>query len=168
MHPQAEAALSPAEIGALGVIAGTMVPEDPALGMPGADDPAILADLVATLGRDLAAVRAALAAIAEKSGGAFAGLGRDEREALINTYFAGGDAPAAALARVVLAAYYRCDRVLLALGQEARAPFPLGHALEQGDWSLLDPVRRLPPFWRDDRKAPQGEGEREGEAEGGR
>ena len=44
------------------------------------------------------------------------------------------------------------DRVLLALRQEARAPFPKGYTLEQGDWSLLDAVRKQPPLWRDDRK----------------
>jgi hypothetical protein len=31
--------------------------------------------------------------------------------------------------------------VLRSLGLELRAPFPKGYALEQGDWSLLDPVR---------------------------
>jgi hypothetical protein len=34
----------------------------------------------------------------------------------------------------------------------AGARFPQGHVVEQGDWSLLDPVKRLKPFWRDDRK----------------
>ena len=57
-----------------------------------------------------------------------------------------------ALGRVILGAYYRDDRVLLALRQEARAPFPKGYTLEQGDWSLLDAVRNRPPLWRDDRK----------------
>ena len=56
-----------------------------------------------------------------------------------------------------MSAYYRDDRVLLALGLEARAPFPKGHALEQGDWSLLDAVRKRAPFWRDDRTATGGE-----------
>ena len=43
--------------------------------MPGADDPAILADIVRSLGRDLPQVREAVAAIGSKSGGAFAGDG---------------------------------------------------------------------------------------------
>ena len=60
---------------------------------------------------------------------------------------------AGALGRAVLGAYYRNDRVLLALGHEARAPFPKGYTLEQGDWSLLDAVRQRPAFWRDDRIA---------------
>jgi hypothetical protein len=34
-------------------------------------------------------------------------------------------------------------------GQEPRPPFPEGHVIEQGDWSLLDPVReRVPMWWR--------------------
>jgi hypothetical protein len=35
-----------------------------------------------------------------------------------------------------------------ALGQEPRAPFPKGHVVEQGDWSLLDPVRARKPLYR--------------------
>jgi hypothetical protein len=146
-----EPGLSTAEIRDLGDIAGTMIPQDPAFGMPGADDPAILADIVRSVGRDLPMVREALAAIAHKSVGAFAGLDRDTREALINDYYTSGGAAAATLGRVIVGAYYRDDRVLLALGLEARPPFPKGYDLEQGDWSLLDAVRKRAPFWRDDR-----------------
>ena len=53
--------LSEAEIGALREIAGTMVPADADLDVPGADDPAILADIVRSVGRDLPLVRKALA-----------------------------------------------------------------------------------------------------------
>jgi hypothetical protein len=112
---------------------------------------------VKSVGRDLPAVREALAAIAAKSAGAFAGLARDGREALINDYYASGGAPAVTLGRVIVGAYYRDDRVLLALGLEARAPFPKGYTLEQGDWSLLDTVRNRAPFWRDDRSTPAAE-----------
>jgi hypothetical protein len=145
------AALSASEICSLGEIAGTMVPASDEFGMPGADDPVILADLVRSLGRDLPAVREALAAIATKSGSGFTALDRDHREALIDAYCKTGGAAAAVLGRVVLAAYYRDDRVLSALGHEARAPFPKGYELEQGDWTLLEPVKRRPAFWRKDR-----------------
>lgn len=149
--------LSAAETDALETIAGTMIPEDAALGMPGANDPAILDDIVRSIGRDLPLVRQALAAIAAKVGNGFASLERDAREALLNEWYAGGGAPAAALGRVILSAYYRDDRVLVALGHEARAPFPRGYVLEQGDWSLLDAVRERAPFWRDDRRAAGGD-----------
>ncbi len=148
--------LSADETDALRTIAGTMVPEDAALGMPGADDPAILDDIVRSIGRDLPLVREALAAIMAKAGKGFAGLERSAREDLINDWYAGGGAAAAVLGRVILGAYYRDDRVLVALGHEARAPFPKGYVLEPGDWSLLDAVRDRPPFWRDDRIVPGG------------
>jgi len=148
----ADAPLSASELRALGDVAGTMIPADAALGVPGADDPAILADIVKSIGRDLPLLREALAAIGEKAGGAFASLDRGRREALINDYFEAGSAAARALGRVVLGAYYRDDRVLLSLKHEARAPFPKGYTLEQGDWSLLDVVRKQLPLWRDDRK----------------
>jgi hypothetical protein len=157
MGSDARDKLSAREIRDLGDIAGTMIPASATMGMPGADDPAILADIVGSLGRDLALVSAALAAIGERASGGFADLDRDSGEALINAYWAQGGGAMAALGRVVLAAYYRDDRVLRALGLEPRAPFPNGHALEQGDWSLLDAVRARPAFWRDDRSDP-GEG----------
>jgi hypothetical protein len=153
-----EPRLSDAEIADLGKIAGTMVPEDIALGMPGADDPAILDDILRSMGRDLPLVREALAAIATKSGGAFAEMDQAAAEALINEWYPRGGASALALGRVIVSAYYRDDRVLLALGHEARAPFPKGYVLEQGDWSLLDVVRKRQPFWRDDRVTPAEEG----------
>ncbi len=143
--------LSADEVRALRDVAGTMIPASAERGLPGAGDPVILADIVKSVGRDLPLVRAALAAIAEKSRGAFATMGVDHREAFINDYHVKGGAAAATLGRVILAAYYRDDRVLLALGLEARAPFPKGYTAEQGDWSLLDTVRMRQPFWRDDR-----------------
>jgi hypothetical protein len=148
----ADAPLSASELRNLRDIAGTMIPADAALGVPGADDPAILDDIARSVGRDLPLLREALAAIGTKAGGAFATLDRDRRETLINDYYKAGGAAAVALGRVVLGAYYRDDRVLLSLKHEARAPFPKGYTLEQGDWSLLDAVRNQPPLWRDDRK----------------
>ncbi len=64
--------------------------------------------------------------------------------------FLASDAPeVTTLGRVILQCYYRDDRVMLSLGLEPRPPFPKGHTLEQGDWSLLDAVRGRPKIWRD-------------------
>jgi hypothetical protein len=149
----AAAPLSADELAALRDIAGTMIPADAALRMPGADDPLIQGDIARSVGRDTHLVREALVSVAKRSDGRFASLDRDKREALFNEFYANGGPPAVALGRVVLGAYYRDDRVLIALGMEARAPFPKGHVVEQGDWSLLDPVRARPTLWRDDRVA---------------
>jgi hypothetical protein len=104
MDSYAAAPLSAAEIRDLGDIAGTMIPADAALGVPGADDPAILDDIVRSIGRDLPRVREALATIAAKSGGAVARLDRDAREALINDTYKSGGAAAVALGRVIVGA----------------------------------------------------------------
>jgi len=149
----ATADLSAVELSDLREIAGTMVPASAELGMPGADDPAILADIAKSIGRDLPLVRQALAAIKAKAAGNFSTLDRDRREALINDWYAAGGAPAMALGRAILAAYYRDDRVLVGVGHEARPPFPKGYEVQQGDWSLLELVKKRPAFWRDDRKS---------------
>jgi hypothetical protein len=142
-------ALSAAEAAVLRRIAGIMIPASEAFGVPGADDPLIFADIVRSLGRDTADVRTALVAL----GAGFCELGATQAEAAAGEVLQRDDRVSAALGRAVLQCYYRDDRVLEALGLEARAPFPKGHEVEQGDWSLLDVVRERPPLWRDDRRA---------------
>ena len=44
--------------------------------------------------------------------------------------------------------YYQHPRALAAIGLEARPPHPKGHALEAGDFGLLDAVRARGPIWR--------------------
>jgi hypothetical protein len=141
--------LSAAEAAVLRRVAGIMIPASEAFGVPGADDPVIFADIVRSLGRDTADVRTALAAL----GAGFCALDEARAAAAAGTVLGRDDRVSAALGRAVLQCYYRDDRVLEALGLEARAPFPQGHVVEQGDWSLLDVVRDRSPFWRDDRRA---------------
>jgi hypothetical protein len=130
-----------------------MIPASTEFDVPGADDPLIFADITSSLGRDTADVRDALAELGALAGGAFADLDDKRARATAMTFLTHTDRAVTTLGRVILHCYYRDDRVLLALGHEPRAPFPKGHILEQGDWSLLDAVRHRPALWRDDRKA---------------
>jgi hypothetical protein len=139
--------LTPAESRDLRCIAGMMIPASTEFDVPGADDATIFADIVKSLGRDFSVVRAALHELAD--GGAFADMDAARRDRTIEAFRARGGTNAATLSRVILQCYYRDDRVVLSLGLEPRAPFPKGHTLEQGDWSLLDPVRTRPKMWRD-------------------
>jgi|SRR5579872_500154 len=141
--------LSPAESRDLRCIAGLMIPASTEFGVPGADDAIIFADIVKSLGRDLPDVCRALGTIRELGGGAFADLDVARRETVAAAFRERGGTEVATLSRVILQCYYRDDRVVESLGLEARAPFPKGHTLEQGDWSLLDPVRKRPKMWRD-------------------
>ena len=125
-----------------------MIPTSAEFDVPGADDPVIQADIVATLGRDTALVREALDQLARLAGQALADLDPARLEAVaVELRASGGDA-VMPLTRVVLQCYYRDDRVVRSLGLEPRPPYPKGHVLEDGDWSLLDPVRARPPMWR--------------------
>jgi hypothetical protein len=140
--------LSAEQVDTLRAFAGTIIPASRQHGAPGADDPAILADILANLERDHDDVVSALRRLDGLAGGRYVDLDGAQRLAIANEFRAEGGAALAALSRVVLLCYYRDDRVMRSLGQEPRPPFPLGHVVEQGDWSLLDPVRRRPPFWR--------------------
>ena len=124
-----------------------IIPASETYGVPGADDDLIFSDIRKSLERDFDDVRRALGDLTELSGGAFADL--RVNAARSGECVAGeGRSRRSALVRVVLLCYYRDDRVMHSLGQEPRPPFPKGHVVEQGDWSLLDPVRARPPIWR--------------------
>jgi hypothetical protein len=144
----ADTPLTPAQRDDLRAIAGVMIPASGEFDVPGADDPVIQADIVATLGRDTGPVREALDQLARLAGQPLASLDPARREAVAAELRAKGGAAVATLARVVLQCYYRDDRVVRSLGLEPRPPYPKGHVLEDGDWSLLDPVRARPPMWR--------------------
>jgi hypothetical protein len=132
----------------LRTVAAMIIPASDEYRVPGADDPAIQADMLATLGRDTAQVAQALDHLARLAGKPLASLDPARRDAVAQEFRASGGAAAATLVRVVLQCYYRDDRVLRSLGLELRAPFPKGYTLEQGDWSLLDPVKARPPSLR--------------------
>jgi hypothetical protein len=140
--------LTPAQREDLCILAGLIIPSSAEFDVPGADDPAIQADIAATLGRDAGPVCEALDRLARLAGAPLAGLDPARREAAAMALRAQGGAAVATLVRVVLQCYYRDDRVVRSLGLEPRPPYPQGHVLEDGDWSLLDPVRVRPPFWR--------------------
>ena len=132
----------------LHALAGVIIPPSAAYGVPGADDEKIFGDILRSLERDHGDVCRALAHLAALAGGAFADLEPERRAEVAATFRETGGAPLAALVRVVLLCYYRDDRVMRSLGQEPRPPFPKGHVVEQGDWALLDPVRKRPPMYR--------------------
>jgi hypothetical protein len=140
--------LTQAQRNDLCVIAAMIIPASDEHKVPGADDAAIQADILATLGRDTEAVRAALDHLARLAGKPLADLDPAQRDSVAREFRTAGGAAAATLVRVVLQCYYRDDRVLRSLGHELRAPFPKGYTLEQGDWSLLDAVKARPSTLR--------------------
>jgi hypothetical protein len=145
--------LTPAEARDFQRLAGYMIPASAEHKVPAASDPAIFADIVKSIGRDFADVRKALAGLARASGGSFADVADDKAESVAMAFLAPNTGEIVSLGRCVLQCYYRDDRVVRSLGLEPRPPFPKGHTLEQGDWSLLDVVKQRKPFWRSDKVA---------------
>ena len=141
--------LTQAELRDFRRLAGFMVPASAEYGVPGADDDAIFADIVRSLGRDRGAVHEALAMLRQIAGGDFTALDERKAEAAALTLLGREGPVVTALGRTVLQCYYRDGRVFRSLGLELRAPYPQGRVLEQGDWSLLDAVRDRPRMWRD-------------------
>jgi len=141
--------LSAEEQRSLRALVGVIIPASASHGVPGADDERIFADILATIAPDTAEVRDALVRLDALAGGRFADLAGRAREAVALKF---RDTDAMSLppwVSVTVQCYYRDDRVMHALGMAARPPFPGGFEVEQGDWSLLDPVRVRPKLYRD-------------------
>jgi hypothetical protein len=141
-------ALSMDEQRSLRCLVGLMIPASAEYSVPGADDDSILADILASLGRDADLVREGLRQLDTIAGGRFADIDPAGQEAAAEHFRRTGGAAVLAVTRATVQCYYRDDRVMRSLGMEVRPPFPEGFEVERGDWSLLDPVRSRPPFFR--------------------
>lgn len=139
-------ALTEEQLADFRIIAGRMIPaEDGALG---ADDPIIFADISSSLNDIAPAIVSVVDAVTSEAPGNFAALPPERQDTILQKVQAAlGMTFWAAVQRVTLC-YYRDDRVLRSLGLRPGPPFPRGQVLEQGDWTLLDPVKAREPFWR--------------------
>jgi hypothetical protein len=129
-------------------LAEMMIPASAEYGIPSAGDDAIFSDILRSLGRDTEHVIAVVGTLDAQSGGPFADLDSRRQDALAAQLRATGGEALSYLTRIILQCYYRDDRVMRSLGMEPRPPFPKGFEVEQGDWSLLDPVRARPKLYR--------------------
>jgi hypothetical protein len=130
-------------------LAEMMIPASAEYGVPSAGDDAVFGDILQSLGRDGGHVIAVLQTLDAMSGGPFADLDPQRRDAIAAELHETGGEALTSLNRIILQCYYRDDRVMRSLGMEVRPPFPKGFEVEEGDWSLLDPVRARPKLYRD-------------------
>ena len=126
-----------------------MIPASAEYGVPSAADDAIFGDILQSIGPDAGHVTAVLEALDAMSGSPFADLNPQRRDAIAAQLSETGGEALVYLTRIILQCYYRDDRVVRSLGMEPRPPFPKGFEVEQGVWSLLDPVRARPTLYRD-------------------
>jgi len=141
--------LSADQCRALRCLAEMMIPASAEYGVPSAGDEAIFGDILQSLGRDAGPAVAVLQRLDALAGGPFADLDQQRRDAVAAELRESGGGALAYLTRTILQCYYRDGRVMRSLGMEPRPPYPKGFEVEQGDWSLLDPVRARPKLYRD-------------------
>ncbi len=140
--------LSASERSTLRRLVAVMIPASAQYNVPGADDGAIFADILRSIKRDREQVGHALRCLHDLAGAAFPGLPADEQLAVIERFRRDQPEMANLLVSITVRCYYRDDRVMRSIGMEPRPPFPKGFEVEQGDWSLLDPVRAGPRIYR--------------------
>lgn len=145
--------LSEAERQMLETLVGMMIPASEQYQVPGADDALIFANILATSDEILGAVTSHLKALddlcIDRHGEHFPALNDADRLALL-TEFSGLHPPfMPTLISITLQCYYQDDRVMESLDMEARPPYPDGFTVQQGDWSLLEPVQQRPKMYRE-------------------
>jgi len=123
---------------ALAALVGQIIPASQEYAQPGADDPAILRDILISGGSLHSRIAAALATLI---GGAIDA----PRAAAFRQAF---PTEAELIQTLTVQCYYRDARVMRALNIENRPPFPDGYTQEPNDLSLLDPVRQRGEIYR--------------------
>jgi len=136
----------------LSILADMIIPASDEYGVPGAGDAAIVDAILADAARQRTRLEAGLSALEsvarERHDAGFADLDTARRERVVDAFRDAYPAEADSIAALTAQCYYRDDRVMVSLGMDPRPPHPLGFTVEQGDWSLLDPVRARAEFYR--------------------
>ncbi len=145
-----DSSLNEDDLTALRVIAGTIIPASERYQIPGADDESIFNNIVAiareqgddSLKRQLDALQSQCH---DRHQCALEELSLQDRVSLLK---ASGHARFRhRMIRLTANAYYQDGRVLASMDLKDAPPFPGGHDVPEGDWSLLDPVRAREPFY---------------------
>ena len=131
-------------------VAGILIPASEEYNVPGADDEAIFARILVLAAKRAESIKAGIEAL-----GALARARYDkgllELNAERQTSLLRVGANSRFLRQMIhcaATAYYQDGRVLASIDLKSTPPFPGGHEIEQGDWSLLDPVKARAPFYR--------------------
>ena len=147
-----ETLFSDNEVRALEIIVDMIIPASAEHELPSASDPVIFADILSAANAHHDLVTAALSTLDrvayDSQGRGFLAVDQGLRDAIVAAFRQAHPNEADLLATITVTCYYRDDRVMHSNGMEARAPHPAGFTVEEGDWSLLDPVRNRPEFYR--------------------
>ncbi len=134
----------------LRILSGLIIPASEDYQVPGADDDTIFAEVLRQATSHAGTLKPLLATLSDQAqtnlGGAFEQLSSTQQAELLGR---SGNVPLLKhMISLIAVAYYQDGRVLASLNLKSTPPFPNGHDVDQGDWSLLDPVRQREPFYK--------------------
>ncbi len=134
----------------LSLLVDLMIPAEGV--MPGAADPDIFSSILGDLAEHHSTTLSLLEMISSESDDVFANgfeqLDGGDRMELISRLKTRAPELVQFLQFHTVNNYYQDNRVMKALGMEARPPYPGGYTLEPTDWSLLDPVRERTEIYK--------------------
>ena len=134
----------------LSALLDTMIPANEAFDAPSAGSEEVIQDVLSSMTGDAAdAIENLLNGLNERASAKFEDLNADDRWEMFEELQRTDPRGVRTLGGLLLQCYYRNDQALESIGLPARAPYPLGHEVEQGDLSLLDPVRARGKVYRD-------------------
>jgi len=130
-------------------LAGSIISASDPLKLPGADDQAIFTEILRRAERK-GELHQGMADFFSDFGGVekVANLDDADFQALMDVVQTKQHKFLATTLILVVQSYYQDPVVLGALNKPDRPPFPEGNVLEQGDWSLLDQVKKRDSFYR--------------------
>lgn len=131
-------------------VAGLVIPASSEHNIPGADDDDIFARILVLCVPEAGHIQPLLRAFCDlatkRHDAAFEELDKDDQVNLLK------DSASAGFLQMMIhftaTCYYQDGRVLESIDLKSTPPFPGGHEVEQGDWSLLDPVKAREPFYK--------------------
>lgn len=134
----------------LAALLDTMIPANAEFGAPSGGDEEILNDVLASMtGNAADTVIELLGKLQKLTSEPFAAQAPATRWTIFEKLQQDEPHSIRLLGGLALQCYYRNGRTLESLGMEARSPFPLGQEVEQGDWTLLDPVKARGKIYRE-------------------
>lgn len=134
----------------LAALFDTMIPANLELGAPSAGDEPIVDDAIRTMDDATKnSIAVLLTSLDTQSDSQFHELDYTARFEVFTKVQAASPRSLRTIASLLLQCYYRADKTLESLGMEARPPYPIGHEVEDGDWTLLDPVKARGKIYRE-------------------
>lgn len=141
-----------AQLASLNVLMELLIPASADGRMPSAVSLALFADITSLPVKDRALLDAGLSMLDERSrsqyGAAFAKLTDPDASKLVDAFRSEKSLFVQTFTLHTVARYLQHDQVMPLIGLEARPPWPKGHTVTQGDWSLIDVVRKRPKIYR--------------------